>query len=225
MLSRWAFNAKTQRRRGIADRSHSSLCAQRGRQSWSRAWSLWLGGLAVLLLSALPALPAAAHGGGAPQLTAAPAGPYRLFAWTTPEPWRVGEAHTTVAVTQPDAEGRDTPITGAQVTVVYAAADGASQPIRTKAVEGSGAQAGFYEADATLSTAGAWQVTILVSGPAGSGEAAFAYSVLPAESGVNWSLVGLGVGALVLVVGIWLAALWSRRRGARPGSQQPAGSL
>jgi hypothetical protein len=183
-----------------------------------------LGELAVLLLIAMPALPAAAHGGGTPQLTAAPAGPYRLFAWTTPEPWRVGEAHTTVAVTQPDVEGRDTPISGAQVTVVYAATEGASQPIRVTAVEGSGAQVGFYEADAVLPAAGAWQVTILVSGPAGSGEAAFAHSVLPAESGVNWTLVGLGAGAL-LVAGIWLAAQWSRRRGARPGSQQPAGSL
>jgi hypothetical protein len=124
-------------------------------------------------------------------------------------------------VTQPDAEGRDTPISGAQVTVVYAPADGASQPLRVTAVEGSGAQVGFYEADATLSTAGAWKVTILVSGPAGSGEAGFVYSVLPAESGVNWWLVALGAGTLILVAGIWLAL----QRRAKSGSQQPAGSL
>ena len=177
------------------------------------------------LLLMLPPSSVLAHGGGAPQLTAAPAGPDQLFAWTTPEPWRVGEAHTTVAVTQPDAEGRDTPVSGAQVTVVYAPVDGASQPIAVTAVEGSGAQAGFYEADATLSTIGAWQVTILVSSPAGSGEAAFAYSVLPAESGVNWWLVALGAGALILVAGIWLAGRQSNRRRVASGLQPPAGSL
>ena len=184
--------------------------------------ALWL---LLGLLFTLPPSPLLAHGGGTPQLTAAPAGPYWLFAWTTPEPWRVGDVHTTVAVTQQDAEGRDTPISGAQVTVIYAPTDGASQPLRVTAAEGSGAQAGFYEADATLPAAGVWQVTILVSGPAGSGETGFAYSVLPAESGVNWLLVALGAGALILVAGISLAARRSNRRRAESGSQQPAGRL
>ena len=181
----------------------------------------WL--LLGLLLTMIP-VPVVAHGGGTPQLTAVPAGPYHLFAWTTPEPWRVGEVHTTVAVTQPDADGRDVPISGAQVTVIYRPVDTVSQPISVMAVEGSGAQAGFYEADALLPSAGAWAVTIQVAGAAGSGEAAFAYSVLPAESGVNWLLVGLGLAGVALAAAVLLAG-WRTKRRATSGRQQPMGSL
>ena len=46
-----------------------------------------------------------AHGGGTSQLSNAEAGPYRVFAWTTPEPWRAGEVHVTVAVTLPPPAG------------------------------------------------------------------------------------------------------------------------
>jgi hypothetical protein len=185
------------------------------------ASALWL--LLGLLLTLQPSL-ARAHGGGTPQLAGVVAGPYRLFAWTTPEPWRVGEVHTTIAVTQPDAAGRDTPISGAQVTVIYALADGAGAPIQVTATEGSGAQAGFYEADAALPASGVWQVTVQVIGPAGGGEASFVNSVLPAESGVNWWLVGAGAFVLALVVGGWLVLRRSKPQQGEPGAQQPAGS-
>lgn len=183
-----------------------------------------MGAIAGLVLGILWMAGAAAHGGGTPQLTAAPAGPYHLFAWTTPEPWRVGAAHTTVAVTQPDAAGRDTPISGAAVTVLYAPADGAEPALRVTAVEGSGAQAGFYEADADLPAAGEWQVTILVTGPAGSGEAGFVNSVLPAESGVNWWFIALGIGGLALLATAWWATKRPERGRTATGSRQPAGS-
>lgn len=193
----------------------------RARQCW---WVCGVAGLATLLLVAVQTTAAVAHGGGAPQLTAAPAGPYRLFAWTSPDPWRVGSAHTTVAVTLPTADGRDAPVSGAQITVVYAPADGASPPLRMTAVEGSGAQLGFYEADAILPAAGVWAVTILVAGEAGSGEAGFTLSVLPAESGVNWGLVAVGAAALTLIAGVGIAAWLSNRRRTAAGVQQPIGS-
>lgn len=192
------------------------------RRCW---WACGVAGFAALLLVAAHATTALAHGGGAPQFTAAPAGPYRLFAWTSPEPWRVGAAHTSVAVTLPTADGRDTPVSGAQITVIYTPVDGASPPLRMTAVEGSGAQLGFYEADAILPAAGAWAVTILVAGDAGSGEAGFTLSVLPAESGVNWGLVAVGAVALTLIAAVGVAAWLSNRRRTAAGVQQSTGSL
>lgn len=186
---------------------------------------LWMGGAAVLLLVALQAAPVAGHGGGTPQLTAAAAGPYRVFAWTNPEPWRVGEVHTTVAVTQPAADGSDISIGGAQVTVQYAPVGGAAAPVQVTAIEGSGPRAGFYEADAVLPAAGEWQVTIQVAGAAGSGTTGFAYSVLPADSGVNWLIVATAVVIVVLAGGIWLASRKKTRRGSNARPQQPAGSF
>lgn len=185
-----------------------------------RSLPAWL--LLGLLLCLSPA-PGLAHGGGKPQLSNTPAGPYHIFAWTTPEPWRIGEAHTTVAVTQPDSSGRDIPISGAQVTVIYQPADGTHQPIHVAALEGTGAQAAFYEADAILPSAGAWAVTIQVTGNAGSGEAGFTYSVLPAESGVNWWLIGAGLAGTALVAALLLAS-WRTQRRAASVPQQPMGS-
>ena len=59
----------------------------------------WIVCLLALLASALPAV-AGAHGGGKQQLAAEPVGSYRVYVWTSPDPWQVGQAHTTVAVTQ-----------------------------------------------------------------------------------------------------------------------------
>lgn len=190
-----------------------------------RRWrGLWLAALAAALLASLAGGAADAHGGGTPQLTGVPAGPYRVYAWTTPEPWRVGAAHTTVAVTLLDAAGRETPVSGAQVTVLYAPAGG-GEPLAAQAAEGSGAQAGFYEADADLPAAGAWQVTIQVAGAAGSGEAGFTNSVQLVESGVNWWLVAAGAAALALAAAAGLATQQANRRRTRAGAQRPAGSL
>jgi hypothetical protein len=54
----------------------------------------------VLALSG-PARTAQAHGGGVPQLTNAPAGPYRVSAWTQPDPPRAGTLHLSIAVSAP----------------------------------------------------------------------------------------------------------------------------
>lgn len=176
--------------------------------------------LLALLTPLLWALPAAAHGGGKPQLTGAAAGPYRIYAWTSPEPWRVGLAHTTVAVTLAQAGGQETPLTGAQVAVVYTRSDGASE--RVVGVEQPSPQVGFYEADAPLNAPGNWNVRVEVAGPAGSGSAAFAENVLPADN-VNWWLVGGGVLLALLALGYFgtrkgKAPASASTRKARPGA-------
>ncbi len=162
--------------------------------------------LLALLTFFLPAA-AEAHGGGKQQLAAEPVGAYRVYVWTSPDPWRVGQAHTTVAVTRQLETQEETPAAGLQVFVTYIHA-GQSQ--RMAAVEQTGAQAGFYEADAVVDTAGEWQVTIAVGGPQG-GQVGFTEVVQPAAA-FNWWLIGGGVLLALLAVGY----VGTRRTPKRP---------
>lgn len=154
-----------------------------------------LAAAASFILALLP-LAAGAHGGGTPQLTNVAVGPYRVYAWTSPDPWSVGQAHTTVAVTVA-AAGGEIPVTDAVVSVAYVPADHPEQAIQMAARAGSGAQASFYEADADLPTLGSWQVKIVVSGPAGSGSAQFGMQVEP-TSGFNGWLIALAAAIVLL---------------------------
>lgn len=165
----------------------------------------------VALIALLRPGVASAHGGGTPQLTNVAVGPYHLFAWTSPEPWRVGSAHTTVALTRPLDDGQETPVSGAQVTVVYAPVGQPDQVIRVLAVEQSGAQAGFYEADATLGAAGDWQIGVEVAGVEDNSSAAFQVQVLPANN-VNWWLIGGGVLLALAAVGFGVSRKGKARR-------------
>ena len=111
-----------------------------------------------------------AHGGGTPQLTDAPVGPYRVYVWTSPEPWRVGPAHVTVAVTRSLPDGQETPVSDAEVTVAFTPAKRPAEAIRSAAIASVGTQVGFYEADAALPAAGDWQITIEIVGREGKGK-------------------------------------------------------
>ncbi|MBW7881535.1 MAG: hypothetical protein H3C34_02660 [Caldilineaceae bacterium] len=164
----------------------------------------------TILLLVLLAMPASlwAHGGGTPQLTDVTAGPYRLFAWTNPEPWRVGEVHLTVAVTLPTAEGSAVPVSDAQVQVTLQPLAGQqAETLILAGREQGGAGAGFYEADADLPAAGPWEVEIQVSGPDGSGDARFTIEAQTATT-LNWT----SIGAIVLVASVILALVATRRR-------------
>lgn len=180
------------------------------RRRWQRLMLL-----CSLALSLLWLQPALAHGGGAPQITDAPAGPYRLFAWSSPDPWRTGSAvHLTVAVTMVDAAGQTTPISDAAVTVVLTAESQSTPPVQLMAAPNPTA-AGFYEADGQLPVAGVWRVEVLVDGAAGAGSGAFTTSVEPGNS-FQWMIgVGVGVGVLAL---LGIVAL--RRRPLRTGAPQ-----
>lgn len=156
-----------------------------------------------------------AHGGGTPRLTDVAAGPYRLFAWTQPEPLRAGEVHVTIGVTlakQPTADEATAlmtqPVTDAAVTVQFVAVDGSTATlVRNASLGGIGAV--YYEADASLPTAGPWRFIIEVRGPAGEGTAEFAEELLATRT-VNWALIAGGGVLFVLLIA--LAALWNRRQ-------------
>jgi hypothetical protein len=174
-----------------------------------RAGLLLLGLWLLSLIAALGVvLPVGAHGGGKQQLARVTVGPYWVYVWTSPEPWRVGEAHTTVAVTKLLAAGQETPATGIEVFATYAH-NGQSE--RVAAVEQMGAQAGFYEADGPVATAGEWQVTVEVAGAEGSGEVSFTETVQAANE-LNWWLIGGGVLVALLALGY----LGTRKAGRQP---------
>ena len=160
----------------------------------------------VLVLLALPAQAASAHGGGVPQLTNAEAGPYWVSVWTQPDPLRVGQAHFTVAVSQPAplTAGRQEagpPVLGADVQVQAQPLDHAGGGLQVQATHEGAANKLFYEADLDLPETGRWEVFVNVKGDAGSGGAGFEAEVSSARS-TNWSWIGgLGLGALV---GLWI---------------------
>lgn len=189
-------------------------------RSWQLAAALLIG-LLSNLLSAPIDLPLMAHGGGTPRLTSQPVGPYHLYAWSEPEPWRVGQVHLSLAVTMPNPDSSsnqvELPVTDVGITVSYIpmvnnVVDTSHEPIVVKAVRQEFLSDFYYEADPTLTRVGDWQIQVDVTGAEGSGSTQFAMQTLP-ERSLNWTLIGSAGGVLVVV--LVLIAIWSR-------SQQPA---
>ena len=167
----------------------------------------WLGGVGTAL----------AHGGGTPQLTGAEAGPYRLYAWTTPEPLRAGEIHVTVGVTQVDAQGIERPVTDADVTVTFLpqASGGVEVTLHPEIASATGGV--YYEADTAAPLDGAYRVQVAAAGPAGSGAAEFSAAVQPA-AGSLWLWAAAGAGAVALALAAWF--VWQRvQRPAPPDAR------
>jgi hypothetical protein len=184
--------------------------------------ALTLLGLALLRFGL--ARPAQAHGGGTLQLANAAAGPYRVSAWTEPEPPRAGTLHLSMAVSAPrpgaaEAEAGDV-VLDAAVRVQVQPLDGAGQTLTAQASRQDSANKFLYEADMELPAAGRWRVEVQVEGPAGAGVAGFDLQVMPAAqsplaattgrlaattgrlAALGWPLwAGLG---LVLALGVWL---------------------
>ncbi|MCC6455100.1 MAG: hypothetical protein IT328_09175 [Caldilineaceae bacterium] len=173
--------------------------------------------------------PVSAHGGGTPRLTNVPIGPYHLYAWSEPDPWRVGEVHLSLAVTMPNPDSSSSqveiPVTDVEITVTFTPVgnpvssdtgqtSAASPPAPIVVMAQRQAFLGdfYFEADPILPVEGDWQIGIVVTGKEGSGSTEFMMEALPART-INWTLVA-GAGA-VLVLLVVLLASWSR-------AQQPA---
>lgn len=168
--------------------------------------------VALILSAAIVPSTVRAHGGGTPRLSGANSGPYRVYAWSEPEPLRAGEVHLTIGVTIPaldaDASAEDeTPITDASVVVAYTPMNGTGEPVVVAAEPQRSLGIVYYEADAVLPASGEWRVEVAVDGSQGSGSAAFETSVEPARR-VNGTLVA--VAAVVAITG--LATLFVSRR-------------
>ena len=192
----------------------------RSRPAASRTYTLllcltWTALVILLLLLPTPVL---AHGGGTPQLTNAEAGPYRIFAWTEPEPWRADEVHLTVVVTLPPPADSvvddsvvnnrlDQPVNDAVVDVSFVSPENPELGFELAAELQALGNNTSYEVDTTLSTAGLWQIDINVDGPDGQGAASFQVEALPART-LNWSLIA--GAAVLLLLGIAVIG-WTRR--------------
>jgi hypothetical protein len=164
------------------------------------------GVLALLgLLAALVLLPTStlAHGGGTPQVTDLAAGPYHLFVWTSPEPWRADElAHVTVAVTRIDDSGETYPVPDAQITVHLIPDAEPAQVLTLHATPVSAVATGFYETDHLLPNGGLWRVEVDVTGADGAASASFTMSAQAASTN-NWPVWAGGALAL-LAVGLFV---------------------
>jgi hypothetical protein len=172
-----------------SDRPAQHICAG-FRMSWARAIGIAAAGL---LLAVLPQA-VFSHSGGTPRLTAAPVGPYRVYAWTQPEPWRTGKVHVTVGVTQPvsddalSAQVMEQPVASAVVTVTFRSELDPAQVVTVPGVHQAALSDVYFDAQTSLPTDGPWTVTVDVAAPDGGGQAAFSVDVLPARS-INWILI------------------------------------
>jgi hypothetical protein len=180
--------------------------------------------LSLALVLSGPARTAQAHGGGTLQLTNAAAGPYRVSAWTQPDPARAGTLHLSIAVSAAppgsaelaevgaaESEAGDV-VLDAAVRVQVQPLDGAGETLTAQASRQDSANKFLYEADMELPDAGQWRVEVQVEGPAGVGVAGFDLQVLPAPANplaaLGWPLwAGLG---LVVALGVWLVVGFSR---------------
>jgi hypothetical protein len=147
---------------------------------------------------------ASAHGGGVPQLTNAEAGPYWVSVWTQPDPLRVGEAHITVAVSEPGdstvaIREPGAPVLNAAVRVRLKPLEAQGETLMVDATHEGAANRLYYEADLELTETGRWHVAISIDGPSGSGEADFDAQVSPPRA-FNWVyVIGLGLAGVVVV--------------------------
>lgn len=141
------------------------------------------------------ARPVSAHGGGALLLSSAPAGPYQVTVWVAPPQARVGPVHVSVAVS--DADGLNI-LTDVQVMVEAVHLAGAADPQTAAASTENSTNKFTYEADMALTEAGRYQMTVMVNGAAGAGDASFELDVKPASQ-AQW-FVASGIGLIIVAV-------------------------
>jgi hypothetical protein len=150
--------------------------------------------------------------GGRLRLGRVEAGPYLVSVWTQPDPPRVGRLDVSVAVMQPP--GGD-PVLDANV-MVSVVRDGRG-PTPVPAPRGAGGNLLLHHAEIELATAGAWQVTVAVSGSRGAGAVEFPLTAQP-PSPLLRVIAAVGVAALAG----WL--LWRRLTRRRSHTRSRAGA-
>ncbi|MDE0140051.1 MAG: hypothetical protein OXN19_01150 [Caldilineaceae bacterium] len=124
----------------------------------------------LLLLSGilLPA-PLLAHGGvGVQHLNNVPAGPFRVYVWSDPEPPQVGEYHVTVALTE-NIEGDSTGLAGGPVldavVTVELTHEESGETLSARATHDDALNKLFYEASFEPAHQGNWSVRVSILPP------------------------------------------------------------
>ncbi|MBX3013764.1 MAG: hypothetical protein KF832_19740 [Caldilineaceae bacterium] len=170
-----------------------------GKYPYGWRW-IWLFGL---LIVGWPTI-VNAHGSGAPRLADVPAGPYRLWVWSLPDPVRVGEMHLSVAVAEAIPEQTSDPDVAVTIRLVAQAAP--QVELRQAASKQARFLQTYYETDFMIPTVGEWQASVTIEGAAGKGSADFPITVLPPQA-LSWTMALWGGLALVAIVG----GIWARR--------------
>jgi hypothetical protein len=169
----------------------------------NRKLPVWILALVAAAFGLTPQV--SAHGGGTPQLVAVPAGPYEIYAWTNPNPIRVGTLHVSVALVDPVSTQA---VLNAGVQVVATPLDpAAAAAVSSQATHAKATIKTYYETDMQVPATGPWQVDISYQDATGSGSASFEIAVQP-KSNTRWLLIG--IGAVVFIAVGWF--LWPRKR-------------
>ena len=114
-----------------------------------------------------------AHGGiGVQHLNNVPAGPFRVYVWSDPEPPEVGEYHVTIALTE-NIEGDSTglaggPVLDAPVTVELAHVD-SGETLSALATHDDALNKLFYVASFEPARQGIWSVQVRILPPGCNG--------------------------------------------------------
>lgn len=125
--------------------------------------------LLLLLAGLLLPAPLLAHGGvGVQHLNNVPAGPFRVYVWSDPEPPQVGEYHVTVALTE-NIEGDSTglaggPVLDAVVTVELTHVE-SGETLSARATHDDALNKLYYEASFEPARQGNWTVRVSILPP------------------------------------------------------------
>lgn len=157
----------------------------------------------LLVLTHTHNAPVQAHTEGQMQLAAAPAGPYKITVWTSPDPARVGEVHVAVAVTLADDAS---PVLDAEVSVLLNPL-GDGSPISAPATTDKSENKFLYEAIVIVEEGGTYETIISIVGSDGArGEASFELEI-ESDSNGNWFLV---VSAIIILAALLYFAMKRR---------------
>lgn len=122
----------------------------------------------IVLFALLPTRILAHAGVGIQHLDNVPAGPFRVYAWTDPEPPQVGEYHVTVALTE-NVEGDETGLGGGPVLDAYVLVELVHQESGEKhsavATHDDALNKLFYEASFAPEMEGTWSVQLRIAAP------------------------------------------------------------
>lgn len=156
--------------------------------------------LLLLLSCVLYARPVQAHAGvGTQQINNLDLGPYRIWAWSDPEPPEVGEYHVAIALTESlddDPNGfAGEPVLNADVLVEMEHQE-SGQLLIAQATHQDSVNQLFYEAEFAPERTGLWEIRIIVQGPDGPVETSFVDEIVPPV--FPWMAVGGGLLALIL---------------------------
>ncbi len=141
-----------------------------------------------------------AHAGvGTQQINNQNIGPYRIWAWSDPEPPVVGSYHVAVALTESlenDPNGfAGEPILNADVVVEMEHQTSGVQLI-AQATHEDAVNKLFYEAILAPQQTGTWEIRVIIQGPEGPVQASYSDEV--ESPAFPWLAVGGGVLALLL---------------------------